>query len=161
MVEGDGRGWHTSPRWVDSLFSKAKKWAFRTANYTPEEALEAAESGLTLQIRLYGPDGGPTAASRGDVARQLEQLGRLTEARLLREESFAAYQRRLGDEHRYTLDSELWLGMNLKPSGLPHDARSHFAHVCEVRRRILGPDDQQTQLAERFLASLGDMGSGV
>jgi eukaryotic-like serine/threonine-protein kinase len=160
MVESDGRGWHTSPRWVDSLFSKAKTWAFRTADYTPEEALEAAEKGLALQIRLYGPDGGPTAASRGDVARQLERMGRLTEARLLREESLAAYQRRLGVEHRYTLDAELWLGMNLKAAGLPEEARSHFVHVCEVRRRILGPDDEQTHLAERFLASLGDMGSG-
>ena len=39
---------------------KTKKWVFRKADFTPEEALEAAEKGLALQIRLYGPDGGPT-----------------------------------------------------------------------------------------------------
>ena len=60
MVEADGRGWHASPRWLDSLFLKTKKWVFRKADFTPEEALEAAEKGLALQIRLYGPDGGPT-----------------------------------------------------------------------------------------------------
>jgi Tetratricopeptide repeat len=96
----------------------AGTWAERiaghmTKNEDPEGLLEKAEDLLALQIRVFGPDGGPTANAREDVAERLEKLGRFIEARPLREEVLAARRRHLGDEDPDTLSAEEWLGWNL------------------------------------------------
>jgi hypothetical protein len=149
------RGWHILPLWLDKLVGRARQKVEDSATYdTPEEALEAAEKILRRQIRLYGPDGGPVAVGRSNVAKRLEDLGRFDEARLLREEVVAGYRRHLGDDHIYTLSAELALGINLKNSGMPDEARNVFAHVHEERKRVLGADDEATLTASRWLATM-------
>jgi hypothetical protein len=59
-------------------------------NEDPEKLLRQREDLLATQIRVFGPDGGPTANARADVAEQLEAMGRFPEARLLRLEVLAA-----------------------------------------------------------------------
>jgi tetratricopeptide (TPR) repeat protein len=162
MTEFHGRGWHTLPKWMEPLIGGIRRriWGWANFDSNPEDALESAERSLQRAIRIYGPDGGPTAVCRGEVAKRLEALGRWDEARTRREEALDAYRRRLGDEHRYSLDAEMFLGDNLRNAGLTELARKYYLHVCEVRRRTLGPGDSQTQLAERCLDSLGGNGDG-
>ena len=139
---------------------RLRNWADRKADLPPQEALEFAERNLDRQIRIYGPDGGPTAVGRWNVATKLEALGRYEEARLLRREVIAAYGRHVGAEHPHTLSAELALGINLAKSGLCDDARTLFEHVLEHGRRVLPPDDETTKTASRWLASL-DRGKGT
>jgi hypothetical protein len=157
MARPDGRGWSNPPKLLKKLGERAHNLAERmNKNDPPEELLHRMEVLLARQIRLFGLDGGPTANARGAVAKQLERLGRLPEARLLREEILAAQRHHRGAEDPQTLNAELWLAINLRNQGLPEDARPFFVHVCEARRRVLGPDDEETVLADKYLASLDD-----
>jgi hypothetical protein len=123
---------------------------------SPEKALQRAEDHLALTIRVFGPDGGPTSGARSSVASQLEKMDRLPEAQLLRQEVFKANLHHRGYDHLDTLTAELWLAVNLRNQDLADAAKPHLVHVCEVRQRVLGPDDDLTILAERWLASLDD-----
>lgn len=154
MGRTDGRGWVVLPSWLTKLEVNCREWADRKAAYPPEKALEVAEKHLHRQIRIYGPDGGPTAVGRANVATKLEAFGRHDEARLLRQEVAAGYERHLGADHPYTLSAELALGINLTKSGMSDEARRVFAHVYEERKRILGPDDDATKTASRWLATV-------
>jgi Tetratricopeptide repeat len=151
----DAGGWVVLPHWLEAPLGKIRKklesFVYRG---TPEESLEAAEDILRRQIRIFGPDGGPAAVGRANVAKKLEDLGRLDEARLLRREVVAGYKRHLGDGHIYTLSAELALGINLKTSGMSDEARDLFTHVHEERTRVLGPDDEATLTASRWLTSM-------
>jgi hypothetical protein len=111
------------------------------------------EEALAIAIRRSGPDSGPAARGRGEVATQLEKMGRFTEARLLREETYAAYRRNAGDDDEQTLIAETLLGLNMREAGLREEARGHFRHVYEIRLRTLGPEHELTQWTERWLAS--------
>ena len=105
------------PAWLGKPLANLRDWLDQkaSASASPEQALEMAEKHLHRQIRIYDPDGGPTAVGRADVAARLEALGRLDEARLL--------------------------GINLTKSGRPDEARIILVHVYDERRRILGPED--------------------
>jgi len=105
-------------------------------------------------IRQFGPDGGPTANARADVAKQLEKMGRFAEARLLREEVVAANRRHRGDEHQLTLEAEEWLIVNLRDSGLLKEARSLCSQNREARLRKLGPDNEATVRVSRLLETI-------
>ena len=144
------------PRWLATPYEKLRDCATRCADATlsPAEALALAEKTLARVIRIYGPDGGPTAVNRAHVARRLEALGRYDEARLLRQDVVAAYQRHFGIDNQHTLSAELALGINLAKSGMTDDARTMFTRVCEGRSRVLGPNDEATKSANRWLASL-------
>lgn len=138
---------------LDRANEKAEK---RYKGDSPEKALQRAEDHLALTIRVFGPDGGPTSGARSSVARQLEKMDRLPEAQLLRQEVFDANLHHWGYDHLDTLTAELWLAVNLRNQDLADAAKPHLVHVCEVRQRVLGPDDDLTILAERWLASLDD-----
>lgn len=154
MAGSGARGWRVHR--YDKLLQRIRQRAEKSADFgTPEEALEWYEKSLRRQIRIYGPDGGPTAVGRAHVATKLEDLGRFDEARLLREAVVAGYRRHLGDEHVYTLSAELALGINLQRSGMTDQARRVLIHVYEERKRILGPDDEATLTASRWLAAMG------
>jgi hypothetical protein len=157
----DGRGWVVLPAWLGKPLANLRDWLDQkaSASASPEQALEMAEKHLHRQIRIYGPDGGPTAVGRANVAARLEALGRLDEARLLRQEVFDGYARHLGGDHPYTLSAELALAINLTKSGRPDEARIILVHVYDERKRILGPDDDATQTVSRWLATL-DKGRG-
>jgi hypothetical protein len=156
----DGRGWWVNPKALGTVAEWAGKAADRLSKReSPEQRLKRMESALAMQIRIFGPDGGPTARARAAVAEQLEGMGRLTEAQLLRQAVLNANRRHLGDEHPHTLIAEGWLAINLRDQGLGEAARPLFKHVYEVRRRTLGPGDQQTVQAERYLASVDDDGA--
>lgn len=135
-----------SRRWAEKAIERLD------AKEDPEHVLERRQKVLDRQIRVHGVDGGPTANARGDVAKQLEKMGRLVEARVLWEEALAAYRRHRGPDDRYTLECEAWLASNLMRSGLYGEARPLLAHVCDVRSRELGPDDEDTKDAFRQLA---------
>jgi len=96
MSRPDGRGWWKAPKWVGRLTGRPIDWLAIKLQGKLEEleqqepdpdqaALERTEAFLARAIRLFGPDGGPTAGAKADVASQLEKMGRLTEAQLLRE----------------------------------------------------------------------------
>jgi hypothetical protein len=73
--------WWRCPGWM----RKTGAWAGRVSgqmakNDVPEELLWVSEDVLAIQIRVFGPDGGPTANARRDVAANLERPGRFTEA---------------------------------------------------------------------------------
>jgi hypothetical protein len=161
MARPDGRGWWKAPEWTGKLFGASfdranEKLENRFKDDPPDMALERAEDHLALTIRVFGSDGGPTSGARSSVARQLEKMDRLPEAQLLRQEVFEANRHHLGYEHPDTLTAELWLAVNLRNQDLPDEAKPHLVHVCALRRQILGPDDEHTILAEKWLASLDD-----
>ncbi len=89
------------------------------------------EEALAMAIRRSGADSGPAARGRGEVANQLETMGRFTEALLLREETFAAYRRNVGDDDEQTLIAEALLALNMSKAGLLEEAKGHFRHVYE------------------------------
>jgi hypothetical protein len=152
VARSDGRGWKIHPRWVTAIGEWAGKTSERLSqDQTPEESLKRAEAALALMIRTHGPDGMPTAMGRARVAWQLEKMDRYTEARLLREEVLAAHRHHLGEEALSTLTSEENLAFNLNGAGMRDDARAHCIHVAEVRRRVLGADNKDTQRANRLL----------
>jgi hypothetical protein len=160
MPGSEGRGWWVNPRPLGAVADWAGKAADRLSRKeSSEQRLKGMESVLATQIRIFGPDGGPTARARAGVAEQLERMERLTEAQLLRHEVVNANRRHLGGEHPHTLIAEMWLAINLRDQGLGQDARPLFEHVYEVRRRTLGPVDLQTVQAERYLASIEDEGN--
>jgi hypothetical protein len=142
-----------SRRWAEKAIERLD------ANEDPEHVLERRQKVLDRQIRVHGVDGGPTANARGDVAKQLEEMGRLVEARVLREGAVAAYRRNRGADDLFTVDSEEWLAANLMKSGLSGEARPLVVHICEVRLRALGPADEKTERACRRLAVIDQTGS--
>jgi Tetratricopeptide repeat len=156
MSESEGRGWWTFPRWIGLAGNRASRWVLRrsTKGMDPEVVLELAEDALARSIRVFGPDGGPTAGGRAQVAEQLERMDRYSEARLLREEVLAADRRNLGAEHQYTLNAELDLAVNLTNSGSPEEASLLCSHVIQVRESVLGPEHAETLSAKRLLTDI-------
>jgi hypothetical protein len=122
----------------------------------PEKALERAEGNLAMTIRVFGPDGGPTAGARAEVASKLESMGRFAEARLLRESVLEAHRHHNGPEHLDTLTAELWLAFNLCKQHMLGEAKPLVVHACEGRRSLLGPDDERTMQAEKLLSQLDE-----
>lgn len=155
MTRTSGLGWWKTPKWLRAHGN----WVRRVSeglvkDEAPEWRVKQLEDVLAAQIRLFGLDGGPTANARDDLAKQLEGMGRFTEARILREEVFAANQRHRGDEDSDTLTAEERLALNLANSGLTEDAKPLLAHICEVRLRTLGPEHKDTQRVARVLKRL-------
>jgi hypothetical protein len=116
--------------------------------------LRRSESRLSFQIRIFGPDGGPTSKARSAVARNLEKLGRHSEALLLREEVFAANRRHLGIEHPFTLQAEGSLALTQRAIGNVDEARRLFAHTYEIRMRTQGPDNEKTIKSKLWLDAI-------
>ena len=83
-------------------------------------------------------------------------MGRVVEARVLWEEAVAAYRRNRGVDDKFTLEYEVWLAANLMKSGLFGEARPLVAHVCEIRLRTLGPENEDTKTAEQRLAVIDE-----
>lgn len=160
VAEGRDSGWWIGPKWVQGVGSRVEKAAEALLPENPEKRLEWYEASLRDQIRLYGPDGGPTARCRANVAKQLESMGRLAEARLLWMEVLSAFQKHLGKDHPATLDVESWLVRNLSSSGMTEAARMGARHLYAARLRVNGPDDKETLWVERLLVSLGDQEDG-
>ena len=127
-----------SRRWAERALEKLN------AKQDPESVLALYEEALKRQIRAHGDDSGPAANARSDIAKQLESMDRLDEARIYRQEAFDAYSRNRGVEDPYTLGAEEWLAVNLARCGLPAEATTHIDHVIEVRTRTLGPDNDET-----------------
>lgn len=162
MSRAAAGGWWKPPRWMHPFGVLLRKVAERVSeNRGPEFRLDYMEDSLATVIRKFGPDSGPAARGRASVANQLESMGRLAEARLLREEALAAHRRNVGDDDEQTLVAEGWLAVNLVKSGLREEAKAHFSHVYEVRLRTLGLEHELTQWIGRWLASTdteGDSG---
>jgi hypothetical protein len=154
MSQAAGKGRWKPARWRHPIGRWTKRVSDRLAkDQSPEWRLKMLENALAMTIRRNGPDSGPAARGRGLVAEQLEQMGRLTEARLLREEALAAHRRNVGDDDEQTLIAEAELALNMAKSGLREEAKVLYGHVYEVRLRILGPEHELTQRTERRLAS--------
>jgi hypothetical protein len=103
---------------------------------TPEQRLVRMEEALAMTIKMWGPDGGPTAGLRADIAGQLETLGRFGEARLLRQEVLDATRHHRGRDHADTLTAEMWLGANLSKQDLRDEARPLFEHAYQENEGV-------------------------
>ena len=125
----------------------------------PDARLAVYEESLADLIRLYGPDGGPTAKGRANVAKQLETMGRLAEARLLWL-SPSAFRKHLGRDDPMTLDVDTWLVRNLSMSGMTEPAKVGAEHLYAARLRVNGPDHKDTLWVERLLVDLGNESDG-
>jgi hypothetical protein len=154
----------------DGWSRKESKWLGRTAdllksladrvyvwgNLTPEMRLESLERALTVAIRRFGPDSRQASSGRGEVADQLEAMGRLTEAQLLWQQVLESFRSHRGPEHPSALIAEIRLGQSLKGQGFNGEAKSLFEHAYQVRVRTLGPDDERTLRAGSLLASVDE-----
>jgi hypothetical protein len=155
MATADGRGWYTPPKWVYSLGQRAGRLADRVTKNNPDEKnLEGLEKGLAKMVRVFGPDGGPTANARAAVATMLERMDRLDEAATLREEVLAANRYHLGAEHVRSLMAEMCLASNLIRQDRADEAKPLLRHVIEVRQRTLGPNADGTNEVEKWLANI-------
>jgi Tetratricopeptide repeat len=150
-----GRGWWTSPRWIERSGEWArKKAAQRDGDKDPEQLLADKEALLATCIRIFGVDGGPTARGREGVAAALTSLGRHSEALALRKEVVSANERNLGDRHEYTLDSQLSYARSLHAVGDHSDAIDLCRNVLAVREEQLGVDHEDTKRTKRVLDRL-------
>jgi hypothetical protein len=155
----DGRGWWSAPKWFERIIGHGQRYVDRQLrNLPPSEALKRAEHYLVIAIRTHGPDGMPAATARARVAWQLENMGEYAEASMLREEVLASVRRHLGNDHRFTLNAEECLAINLKACSLPGEARPLCEHIIEIRRRTLGPTSDEVLRVELLLASLNKSG---
>ena len=151
-----GWGWWGGTKWLRASGVRIRHVAYKLlALRDPAENLKVAEDVLARQIRLFGPDGGPTANARAEVAKRLEILERFVEARVLREEVVAAFRRHRGNDDLYTLVAEEWLAFDLVQCGMRDEASDLYSHVFQVRLRDLGPDDAKTVHARANLAAMG------
>ena len=158
MVES-GRHWwkrHAGvPEDPGPIKRRALRWIERyEAKQDPEELLQAKLGLLDKQIKIHGVDGGPTANGRGDVAIQLESMGRMDEARVFWEEIVASFRRNRGDDDLMTAQREEWLAANLAKSGLSEEALILLNHVEDVYRQALGNDDKETRRARGLIESI-------
>jgi hypothetical protein len=153
---GWGWGWWSGTKWLRALGTRIRQVAYKVlAHRDPADNLMIAEDVLAKQLRRFGPDGGPTANARAEVAKRLEILGRFVEARVLREEVVAANRRHRGNDDLYTLAAEEWLAFDLVQCGMRDEASELYSHVYEVRLRDIGPDDARTAHARANLAAMG------
>lgn len=161
MDRPDGRGWWKAPNWVGRVTGRPVVWLTAKVDGKLEEldqeepdpaqaALDRTEARLTRMIRIFGPDGGPTAAARAEVASQLEKMGRLTEARLYREAALEANRNHFGPEHIDTLTAEWWLAVNLYGEQMFNEAKPLAVHASDGLRSQLGPDDERTIEIEKL-----------
>jgi hypothetical protein len=159
MNDATGKGRWKPPRWRHPIGRWAERNAERLAqNESPEWRLRVVENALARAIRRFGPASGPAARGRAEVAKQLEIMGRLSEARLLRQEALAAHRLNLGADDEQTLVTEALLALNMRRSGLLEEAKAHLTHVYDVRLRTLGPEHELTQWTGRSLASVDGQG---
>lgn len=149
---GWGR-WHV-PGWLGRRSTRAMGLGRRTArDRDPEWRIRKCEATLARQIRLFGPDGGPTTNARMHLAIELERSDRLAEARVLWEKVLDASSRHRGPESSDVLTAEELLAINLVKSGMTDDARPLFAHVRDARERLLGSDHADTLRPTRWLSA--------
>jgi hypothetical protein len=133
----------------------AQNWIKRyEVDKDPDQLLEMKRGILDRQIRVHGVDGGPTANSRADVAKQLDRMDRHDEARLLWEQIVAAYHRNQGSDDLSTVHYEEWLAVNLIESGRVDEGRVLLEHVYNVRLAALGSEDEATEGVLRRLKSV-------
>jgi hypothetical protein len=154
VAEGRGSGWWLRPKWLRGIGGRLGDAIEARLPEDPNARLELLETSLSDQIKIYGPDGGPTAKVRSLIAKQLEAMGRYAEARLLWVEVLTASRKHLGDDAPDTLDAETWLVRNLVISGMSDAARSGAQHLYAARLKVNGPDDKTTLWVERLLVNL-------
>jgi hypothetical protein len=159
VAEGRDTGWRYAPKWLRGIGNRVVRTA--ETHLLPDDGearLELLEESLGDQIRIFGPDGGPTADARARVAKQLEAMGQMAEARLLRVEVLTTYRKHMGEDHPTTLIMEAWLVNNLYLSGMTESARMGAKRLYEARLRVSGPDDENTLWVKRMLVALGSLG---
>ena len=120
----------------------------------PDWMIGKREANLVRQIRLFGPDGGPTTNARMYLAIELGRSDRFAEARILWEQVLDASRRHRGPESPDVLATEELLAINLVKSGMANEARPLFAHVRDARERLLGSDHEDTLRPTRWLSAL-------
>jgi hypothetical protein len=147
-------GWAGRPQWLRPINKIVGHMADRLGHKDPEHALNRAEETLTSQINRTGPDSREANLARTEVAKWLEKLERWTEARVLREKVLASFVEHRGADDLHTLVSEEWLAHNLGWSGMQEEAKPLYIHVREVRRRTLGPGDEDTLRVEARLTEI-------
>lgn len=156
--ESDGQffgwSWWHVPRWLGRFSTRTLGLGRRAArDRDPDWLIGRCEATLARQIRLFGPDGGPTTNARMHLAIELERSDRLAEARVLWEQVLDASRRHRGPDSPDVLLAEELLAINLVKSGMTDDARRLFAHVGDARERLLGSDHRDTLRPARWLSA--------
>jgi hypothetical protein len=122
----------------------------------PEDRLQVAEAALASVVRRRGGDSPLAAQARAEVARRLEDLGRLTEARLLRENAVATYSHVFGSDHPSTLTHKLMLVRNQHGARSFEEARLMAVDVHNVSLQVLGGDHETTKRAEDWIRRIDE-----
>jgi eukaryotic-like serine/threonine-protein kinase len=159
MAEGDGRGWNRHPQLIRLIrpltWWGQRKWS-RIEEGDPAKALSVAEDSLAALIKVFGPDGGPTAAGRAKVAHQLERLDRYAEAQLMWQDVVESNRHYFGDDDMATVSAESRLAHVLGLTGQIDIAIPLARQVYNVYLRDLGPEHKATIRAREMLTALGD-----
>ena len=102
------------------LLARLRWWAVSFLNGLGDSAAQAiaiAETLLTDQERLLGPDHPDTLASRNNLALAYQETGRTAEAIALHEQTLATRERLLGPDHPDTLTSRNNLAIAYRDAG--------------------------------------------
>lgn len=154
-----GGHWHDIPKPLRPFHALLGKLLASLTRYRSDDDelwLKLHEDRLVTLIRRHGSDSGPANTARADIATRLEQLGRLDEARLLRQEVVEAHRRNRGDDDFHTLIQEEWLVRDLRALGEREQARALAVHIHEVRNRDQGASHKDTLRAEALLRSIDE-----
>jgi serine/threonine protein kinase/tetratricopeptide (TPR) repeat protein len=116
-------------------------------------AAEQEEAARAQYTRYFGPNHPDTLLSRDRLASSYEDLGRLGEARKLREETLALRKTKLGREHADTLMSMKNLANSYFALGRYADALKLNEETLALRKARLGPDHPDTIVSMNNLAN--------
>jgi serine/threonine protein kinase/tetratricopeptide (TPR) repeat protein len=122
----------------------SEKGEYADAEASHREALAIRKKG--------GTNPSDTAICLNNLSQVLGRRGRLAEAEELQRESLALSERRLGNEHPYTLITLRNLANTLQSAGKPAEAEAFQLRAIELGRRLYG--DKDPEIA-RNLSGLG------
>jgi hypothetical protein len=101
----------------------------------------------------------PASYGMDKIVTYLRATGNYGPASVLQRQILDARQKRLGDEHRWTLTTRASLATLTGDAGNPAAARGQYAELLPVMKRVLGDEHPDTLTARSNIARLtGDMG---
>jgi tetratricopeptide (TPR) repeat protein len=123
-----------------------------------EPALAEYRQSVTLANDEFGEDSLLAIRAQTSYAGVLEDLGRLGEARAVREGVLAASRRRFGERHLETAKSEAYVGSSLETIGDYEAAREHFERASAIVAELPdAPAADRAQIANNHANLLQEM----
>jgi serine/threonine protein kinase len=141
-----------SPAKVTSLMRLAEVVA--QFDRDPGKAEPLYREALGMAREIYPADHPEIAVCLGDLARNLQRLGRLTEAESTAREALAMAQRLYGERHDETLLGQRTLAGVLRAERRLDEAEQLYRDALRHSRSLLGEGNPTTLLTSRTLASV-------